>query len=404
MIRVFAKTIVPAMDIVELQGKVVITEDALSAARDAKERRRASRREPHPNREANSGTAVGEDAAGMASDTASLSCASSSSCSSFEYSSSSSRAFDEHEDNRGDGATADNSEGAEYRVCHLASRAGGDQRCAVARSTSATAPAPFGTSSSAQSLSAGRRAAAAVVEVPLGHVEQDHLSEKRCSLCIDTLRIHGSRSDFKRPWLVLRECTPARFRKLCRQIARKPVPHDDAPLAPAVLTTDGDDGGGGGNDGGDGVSVAEPADGSPSSSSSLEATVLFSEWLRQHPDALSLNSLFLDDLTCGGEGDGSSGGQTTAGPACSASKLGSAEGTVKAVGSHKRLREAEMVEGTAQGCYSSSRRSGSGASFVASEAQSTATATVYKNYELVGVVRGSVLFNSKPARVFHSRR
>ncbi|CAJ1986168.1 hypothetical protein conserved [Leishmania donovani] len=406
MIRVFAKTDVPVMDIIELQGKIVITEEALRAARDAKERRRTSRRERRRRGAANSGTAVGEDASCTGDDLMPLSLVPSSSypssgCSSSRSSScSSSSTGGDDDDEGGDCATADPGELADVDAHCYSSHNSGDQRGA-ADSTSAAASAPRRTSSPGcpspasprrprpNSPSASRRAA--VVEVPLGHVEQDRLDEKRCTLCIDTLRVHGSRSSFKRPWLVLRECTPARMRKLRRQVVRPQIPRDVT--EPRELLATGDGGGGGG-----GAGVAESADGA-SPSPTPETTILFSEWLGQHPDALSLNSLFLDDFATGDGDDVSGCGPTAVGSACAATASASSGRSGNGIGAHKRPREAENVGGTALDGPPFSPQSPQSASDVLSAAQTTA-ATVYKDYELVGVVRGSVLFNSKPARVF----
>lgn len=392
------------MDIIELQGKIVITEEALRSARDAQERRRAPRRWRRGSGVANSGTATGEDASGTGDDLLPLSSAPSSSYPSSGYSSSRSTSStgDGDDDKDGDRATADPSEVAAV-VMHRYASHNGDEQCGAADSTSAVASAPRGTSPTGCSSSAGPRRPrpnspsasrrAAVVEVPLGHVEQDRLDEKRCTLCIDTLRVHGSRSSFKRPWLVLRECTPARMRKLRWQMARPQISRDVT--EPRELLATGESGGGGGG----GAVVAKPADGA-SSSPTVETTVLFSEWLGQHPDALSLNSLFLDDFATGEGDDVSACGPTAADPACAASASASSGRSGDGVGARKRPREAENVEGTALDGAPLSPQSPQSVPDVPSAAQTTA-ATVYKDYELVGVVRGSVLFNSKPARVFH---
>ncbi|TPP54840.1 hypothetical protein CGC21_24235 [Leishmania donovani] len=312
MIRVFAKTDVPVMDIIELQGKIVITEEALRAARDAKERRRTSRRERRRRGAANSGTAVGEDASCTGDDLMPLSLVPSSS--------------------------------AEIAPRQIPASSQMSMHTAILHTIAAIS-----------AVLQTRQVQLHQRRVPLGHVEQDRLDEKRCTLCIDTLRVHGSRSSFKRPWLVLRECTPARMRKLRRQVVRPQIPRD--------------------------------------------TTILFSEWLGQHPDALSLNSLFLDDFATGDGDDVSGCGPTAAGSACAASASASSGRSGNGVGAHKRPREAENVGGTALDGPPFSPQSPQSASDVLSAAQTTA-ATVYKDYELVGVVRGSVLFNSKPARVF----
>ncbi|CAG9568864.1 conserved hypothetical protein [Leishmania major strain Friedlin] len=403
MIRVFAKTDVPVMDIIELQGKIVITEEALRAARDAKERRRASRRERRRRGAANSDTAVGEDASGTGDDLMPLSSAPSSSypSSSCSSSRSSNSTGGDDDDEGGDRATADPGELVDVVMPWYTSHNSGEQRGA-ADSTSTAASALRGTSSpGCPSPASPRRPrpnsptasrCAAVVEVPLGHVEQDRLDEKRCTLCIETLRVHGSRSSFKRPWLVLRECTPARMRKLRRQMARSQISRDIT--EPRELLATGDGGGGGGG----GAGVAEPADGASSSPTS-ETTILFSEWLGQHPEALSLNSLFLDDFATGDGDDVSTRRPTAADPACAALASASSGRSGNGVGARKRPREAENVEGTVLGGPPFSPQLPQSASDVPSAAQTT-RATAYKDYELVGVVRGSVLFNSKPARVF----
>ncbi|GET85930.1 hypothetical protein, conserved [Leishmania tarentolae] len=404
MIRVFASTEVPVMDIIELQGKVIITEEALKAARDAKERRRASRRERRKGGPANSGTAVGEDASGTGDDLMPLSSASSSSYTSSSPSSSrhsscsrSSTSGDDDEKERGR-ATAVPNELADVAMQPCASDNSGEHRGA-ADSTSATASAPRGTSPPACCSSAGPHRqrpklpstsrCAAVVEVPLGHVEQDRLDEKRCTLCINTLRVHGSRSTFKHPWLVLRACTPARMRKLRRKMTRPQISCDATESCEQLAT-------GGGGCGG--AAVAKPADGASSAPTS-ETTMLFSEWLRQHPDSLSLNSLFLDDFDATREDDASACGPTGAALGCAASALACASGRGHGSGARKRPREAGDAEGTALDDPLVSPQSPQSVSDVASATEPMA-ATAYKDYELVGIVRGAVLFNSKPARVF----
>ncbi|CAJ1017052.1 hypothetical protein Q4I30_001151 [Leishmania utingensis] len=381
MIRVFTKTVVPVMDIIELQGKIVITEEALSAARDAKERRRASRREPRRSGATNSGTALGEGTSGTDIGLLSLSTGSGSSSSCCSDSTS-----DEEDGECSAHATAGASGDADFAMRR---HGAADSLCGPASAlrgpSSTTGASPAAPPSRGpNSFFASRRAT--VVEVPLGHVVQDRLNGHRCTLCIDTLRVHGSRFSFKHPWLVLRECTPARMRKLRRQMARTQVVRDD-PHARELLTA--------GNGEGGGVPVAEPADDAASSSSvAPEVTMLFSEWLHQHPDMLSLNSLFLDDFDTGDKDDARARGPTAANPTCGASKSASSESTPRSVRALKRPREAENDGDTALDCRSFSSHSPASTSNISS------AATVYKNYEIVGVVRSAVLFNSKPERVF----
>ncbi|KAG5486725.1 hypothetical protein LSCM1_07979 [Leishmania martiniquensis] len=375
MIRVFAKRGVPVMDIIELQGKIVITQEALSAAREAQERRRELRRSGAANRDAT----VGAETSGTDDDAVSLSSAPSPLYASSDGSCSSSRSStgDGGGGTRSGRATAGEGEDVHPEMRQRALRQSSASRGAVSPSCSSSAcPRP------------PRSAAGdpAVVEVPLGHVEQDCLNEKRCSLCIDTLRVHGSRYSFKHPWLVLRECSPARMRRLRRQMARTQIPRDDTRARDLMAAS---------GRGGDSAAVPETADGTPSSA---EPTLLFSEWLRQHPEALSLDSLFLDDFAAGDGDERDACGSTKAGPTCAAPRSITRGSPADNAEQHKRPRE-ESAADTAANYRSSSPPSQLSASRVPLTAPTTAE-TAYKNYELIGVVRDAVLFNSKPSRVF----
>lgn len=385
IIRVFADAAeVPVMDIVELQGRIVITDDALSAARAERAQRDAARltrgrrsgaanvsragadeaaetKQPagitdvsdRVNAASAHGLTVARDdedgtlhTGGAVSDTTQVSSASSSDC---------------DEDSDVDDVGAPGGASASSNACASA---------AVAATHSAV---PTATD---------------VVEVPLGHVEQDRLSEKRCTLCVDTLRVNGSRSSFKHPWLVLRECTARRMASLRRRldVASSPTSSSTPPPPPQGGTASHDDAetvdGSNGDD-------AQPSR-SPADSSS---TLLFSDWLQQHPEALSLDALFLDDIT-----------------ATQGRRGGAAAGAASRVDGATRKR-ARSTDAEAHASAPSSPGAGSGNSvvglhtsaLVAGTAATSGTvggAAQYKNYELVGIVRGSVLFNSKPARVF----
>ncbi|KAG5507467.1 hypothetical protein JIQ42_07765 [Leishmania sp. Namibia] len=394
MIRIFAKRDVPLMDIIELQGKIVVTEEALSAARDAQERRRASRREPRRRGSANNDATNGEDASVTGDDAISLSSAPSSSYFSSGGGSSRSSSTDDEGDGKGsDRARVGPSEDADVEMRGEALHKG-SVWCGATGLTSASLSAPRGTPSPCCSSFADpplprpkphtASSRPAVVEVPLGHLVQDRLNEKRCILSIDTLRVHGGRSTFKHPWLVLRECTPAFMRRLRRQMVRTPVPRDGTQGRDVLATSE---------RGGGGAAATEPADGTP------EPPLLFSQWLRQHPEALSLDSLFLDDFVTGGTDAASACGPTAAGPTCGAPKAVSSGCPANNTEGHKRQREEESAGGAAPDNRSFAPQSPSSASIVPSAVRATA-ATAYKNYELVGIVRDAVLFNSKPSRVF----
>ncbi|KAG5485911.1 hypothetical protein CUR178_07505 [Leishmania enriettii] len=394
MIRIFAKRDVPLMDIIELQGKIVVTEEALSAARDAQERRRASRCEPRRRGAANNDGADGEDASVKGDDAISLSSAPSSSYFSSGGGSSRSSSTDGEGDDKGsDRATVGSSEDADVEMRGEALHKGSEW-CGAAGSTSTSASPPRGAPFSSCSSFAdpppprprphSASSGPAVVEVSLGHLQQDRLNEKRCILSIDTLRVHGGRSTFKHPWLVLRKCTPAFMRRLRRQMARTPVPRDSTQARDVLAASE---------RGGGGAAATEPADGTP------EPPLLFSEWLRQHPEVLSLDSLFLDDFATGGTDDASACDPTAAGPTCAAPKAMVSGCPTNNTEGHKRQREEESAGGAAPDNRSFAPQSPSSASIVPSAARATA-ATAYKNYELVGIVRDAVLFDSKPSRVF----
>lgn len=298
MIRVFATRELPVMDIIELQGRIVITPEALADAREAQQLRHAARQKRRA--EARNG-ATEATAATESNPPRSPSLSSSSSV--------------EEED----------------------SVLGGE----------ASQEAMSNLKGASTALSDGNSTR---VEVPLGHVEQDHLSEKRCTLCIDTLRVDGSRSTYKHPLLVLKACSPARMRQLRRVLAQRvraveDVHQEEGPTSNSVSSSP--------------INSDEPA----------SSTVLFSEWLEAHPEALELNSLYLDDMVSENTADG--GGPVGA--------------LASAPAARKRLRE-ESEEGNDQS--------------PAPSTSSGSASSSYTNYELVGVVRGSVLFNSKPARVF----
>lgn len=350
MIRVFGNRDLPVMDIIELQGRIAITPEALTEARAAKEARRAARQQRHAekiqrlkeagqvevssstaadravHRDKNNGTDSRNAAEAMTSSAVLPSLTSP-----VLFSSSSSS------DDSGDFDDEDDDEGV-WQACRTKL---GDNKLDSTAST--------------------------VVEVPLGHVEQDHLSEKRCTLCIDTLRVDGGRSTYKYPLLVLKACSPARMQQLRRQVLR----HRHEEAMPKTTT----------RPPGSADTVAEKVLAAPSSpsttfaeASSTTTTMLFSEWLQQHPDVLSLNTLYLDDMlseeeTCEGL-TGQNGMEDSKNP-------------------RRRQREGEAV---AEDEVYSPAHSGTPSSKLPTPA--------YKNYELVGVVRDSVLFNSKPARVF----
>lgn len=186
------------------------------------------------------------------------------------------------------------------------------------------------------------------VEVPLGHLEQDQRSAKRCTLCIDTLHVDGSRSSLRHPLLVLKRCSTARVAQLATQClrsassgARSASPPPVAPSSRERVSC---------NDRDEGDAVAEP-------------TMLFSAWLSKNPEATRMENLFLPE------------------PLSSSVAL-EENGLPAGEGSRKRARDDKDADGD----------------LVHSIPHDGPDTT--KDYEVIGVVHDATLFNSKPARVF----
>ncbi|KAK7201463.1 hypothetical protein NESM_000209300 [Novymonas esmeraldas] len=322
MIRVFSRATVPVMDIIELQGNIVIADDALVAARAAQERRRSERLAARRSGAADL-VALTEDG---------------------DASSSGAHTASTHTSVVGSSATTPAGpvrDAAPTSSCDSNSDAEEEEE----EDDGDEGPGATSTSSAA--------AGSPVVEVLVGRVEQDRLSESRGTLCIDTLRVHGRRSSLRHPWLVLRECTPARTRTLRRQA-----------MAHARQRADGD------------VACLQTAVAVAAQSDTSATTTLFSDWLRAHPEALRLDSLFLDDATTDEDGEASGSGDSDGATT-------NTNTTTTAAG-RKRARTLDGTEG----------RGGP------ERVPPRTSAVEYKTYELVGIVRGASLFNSKPARVF----
>ncbi|KPI86914.1 hypothetical protein ABL78_4007 [Leptomonas seymouri] len=353
MIRVFAKRDLPVMDIIELQGRIVITPEALADARSAKAARRAARLEhqDEASRKRVKGEGESEELHTAERTTAVRSCWSGS----------------RQDENRssGDDASASHLHAAlpSLTLSALPSSNSSSDDESLDEVDAEKSAEMHNDASCSRAAGASADLSTSVVEVPLGHVEQDHLSEQRCTLCIDTLRVDGRRSTYKHPLLVLKECSPSRMQQLRRQLVRRHFQrarHErEAQISDA-----------------EGIPACEPTSG-PSVSAST--TTLFSEWQRSHPEALSLNALYLDDIIA--EGEACVDGTTAASAPIHCSKGQR----------HPRAGEDDADADVPMG-----------ADFppAAGTPAPTPSAPAYKSYELIGVVRNSVLFNSKPARVF----
>ncbi|KPA83676.1 hypothetical protein ABB37_01934 [Leptomonas pyrrhocoris] len=368
VVRVFATRDVPVMDIIELQGRIVITPEALADARAAKATRRAVRRQriaaktnevkikgqpeepcsaearPVTQGGGESRRAQGTDGSGSCAD------ASSSSSTAVEPQPTLSSLTWPPLPSSTDASSED------------------EELCDLDDANPTTAP-PRGTRSNGVQRTSADASSSAVVEVPLGHVEQDHLSERRCTLCIDTLRVDGSRATYKYPLLVLKECSPARMRQLRRQLVSRhaggkrcegATPSPDVAQAAAAKEE-----------------LSRPS--APAPLATTTTTMLFSEWLQAHPHALSLDALYLDDIIA----------------------EASAEDTVAQSSSeHRELTRKRQRAGGDDPAAAEVQRGAGCTPASAASAPAPSAASVYKNYEVVGVVRSSVLFNAKPARVF----
>lgn len=209
-----------------------------------------------------------------------------------------------------------------------------------------------------------------VVEVPLGHIEQDHINAKRCTLCIGTLRVDGGRGDFKHPLLVLR-------RRRRRSPPPLPLPpssstlsalsngassetKDDTPLTEATSARSG-------------APVEANVSTDTLTAMPSSQTVLFEEWLQQHPTATKLNELYALSTT-----------------ACSVAKNETGEKTAQ-----RNTFTASTTAGRKR-----ARDGPDAAPAGGTKKSEEEEAHAVKDYDIIGVVEGYVRFNSKPARVF----
>lgn len=172
--------------------------------------------------------------------------------------------------------------------------------------------------------------------IPLGTVLQDKLNPTRCTLCINTLRVEGSRGTYKNPLLVLKRCSPERLETLRSSAHRRRRARceEGQPSSTAEVT----------------ATVPSP---SPSAATGTcdPTTMLFADWLKANPSATDLNALFLRGK--------------------------------EAVPRKPDHLPAEEVAADRE-----------------ADAEYVAIWGAVKDYEIVGLAEGYTLFHSKPARVF----
>lgn len=217
----------------------------------------------------------------------------------------------------------------------------------------------------------------------LGTIVPDHLNAKHCTLRIGTLHVNGSRGAYKMPLLVMRRCSAARVAELVERRYRAkclPAAALHQPVAAPAKRTRTEE------SGCESVAVEE------------EPTMLLADWLEQHPECLSVDSLFFPSPRASATGAAASSLMVE--EATRDVEASNAGGGTRA---SKRPREDEgkaLHDDLANPGFS--QRTGqeiAGSGVDPLQGDHLAGVDV-KDYELIGLVEDYVCFNSKPARVF----